>query len=553
MHDSHSPDDSSAAPLLVCWAMIAAAIHTLSWLDASIDPAGPFMVRMGVAWLGWALACLLVRRGVRRGPALVPLVLVGGVLLRGLGWNAPILLETDVNRYLWDGFVLSEGFNPYQFAPSEVFRALEGGGEGQYREEVRLLLLELAERTRGSPLETHLEQINHPEIPTCYPPLTEFAFALSARLSPGDEVTWKALVAAVDMAVCGLVLLLLVRLGRDPTWVLFYAWCPLPVKEYANTGHFDPLATFFTVLAVWLLLERRSLLAGLSLGAGIASKLYPLVLVPVLWRRLGWRGILATGVLPLLLLAPFLGIGLHVFDGLVAFAKDWEFNSSLFALVNSFLDSGWVPGIKLTTYARLSWVDGELMMGDHFQEFVLDGFFLSKLVTSALLGVLVLLLMRWPEDEDWSVPGRALAALAGLLLLSPVTDPWYLPWLLPYACLFPFPSWLFLTGSIQCYYAYFLEWTYLWWHRPLEYLPFYLLLALELPGILARNPELFPWGMGSPREAGGVGSGATGAGEGASGSPLPASSRTPGAVQSGEDSVDNQDGCERPPDGSEWL
>ncbi len=42
------------------------------------------------------------------------------------------------------------------------------------------------------------------------------------------------------------------RLGRDPSWILFYAWCPLPVKEYANTGHFDPLATFFTVLAVLL-------------------------------------------------------------------------------------------------------------------------------------------------------------------------------------------------------------------------------------------------------------------------------------------------------------
>jgi hypothetical protein len=38
--------------------------------------------------------------------------------------------------------------------------------------------------------------------------------------------------------------------GRHLGWSLAYAWCPLAVKEVANTGHLDSIPVFLTVLAV---------------------------------------------------------------------------------------------------------------------------------------------------------------------------------------------------------------------------------------------------------------------------------------------------------------
>jgi hypothetical protein len=83
--------------------------------------------------------------------------------------------------------------------------------------------------------------------------------------------------------------------------------------------------------------------------------------------------------------------------------------------------------------------------------------------------------------------------LGTLLLASPVTDPWYLGWIVPFLCFFPNPAWLFLTFSVQVYYLYFWNhWAYVTfsdipalgiasgWEiaRPLEYIPFYCLLAV---------------------------------------------------------------------------
>jgi hypothetical protein len=487
---------NSYAALLACWVVVAGAFHSMRFLDIPSDPAGPFMLRFAVAWVGWLVACSLVGRVGRSDAAgaadpgepprsearrnLVVGILLGGVALRVVAWSVPVLLETDVHRYLWDGFVLSQGENPYRFSPEEVMRAQAEDVTGFYAESENVALRRLATRARDPRIAGHLSQVNHPEVPTCYPPIAQHAFHLSARISPGDVDTWKAIVALVDVLVCGMVLLLLVELGRDPTWVIFYAWNPLPIKEYANTGHYDPLATVFVVAAICALLRRRGALGGALLGLGIGGKVYPLVLVPVLWRRLGGAGVTLALVVPWILLIPFLDVGLHLFDGLLAFAKDWEFNSSLFALVAAGMARLGLPEYRITTYWKVTQGDQALPLGDYLQELTIGDFLVTKVLMGLVLVAVLVALARWQEDRDWSVPGRALAALTALLMLAPVCDPWYLPWLLPYAAAFPAPAWLYLSGSMVCYYAYFLQWRYLPWHRPVEYLPFFALLAWSL-------------------------------------------------------------------------
>jgi len=74
--------------------------------------------------------------------------------------------------------------------------------------------------------------------------------------------------------------------------------------------------------------------------------------------------------------------------------------------------------------------------------------------------------------------------MALVFLLSPVQNPWYLCWVVPFLCVFPTRSWIALTGLVGLYYLdFYFDYqemqTFSSWIPWVEYLPFYFLLALE--------------------------------------------------------------------------
>ena len=75
--------------------------------------------------------------------------------------------------------------------------------------------------------------------------------------------------------------------------------------------------------------------------------------------------------------------------------------------------------------------------------------------------------------------------MALVFLLSPVQNPWYLCWVVPFLCIFPERSWITLTGLVGLYYLdFYFDYQELsefsLWIPWVEYVPFYFLLALEL-------------------------------------------------------------------------
>ena len=48
-------------------------------------------------------------------------IVVVGVILRALLFYTRPILEDDYYRYLWDGGVTANGFNPYAYTPDDVF------------------------------------------------------------------------------------------------------------------------------------------------------------------------------------------------------------------------------------------------------------------------------------------------------------------------------------------------------------------------------------------------------------------------------------------------
>lgn len=437
------------------------------------------------AVLLYMAACGLVMRRLPagRGPTL-RVVLGFAVMLRvTLVPFAPIL-ETDFHRYMWDGAVAACGVNPYQYAPVEVSRLSRPDHRNLYGP-AELRELELLDRVRRiGRLDEHFARINHPKAPTIYPPMAQALFSLAFRLAPGQPAMLKLLILLCDLAVMAMVVVVLGMLGRPREQVVVYAWCPLILKEYANTSHVDPLATLLVLVGVTLLVRERRGMGGLALGLATLAKVYPIAVAAVLLRRLGLRGVAVFLATVAAFHAPYLSIGTHVFDGLLMFAGDWEFNSGLFTVVMRTVQLA-IPAkgsIELHRLLGSGWWPDELTIGPYQ---------IAKLLCF-IVGLLALIwLSRQNSDDPAAIFRKTFATVALLVLLSPVSNPWYYGWVMPFVALFPGPSWIYLSASMGLYYMYFWRWSYLPGMRLLEYVPFYALLL----GELRSRPPLLPAGQ----------------------------------------------------------
>jgi hypothetical protein len=235
-----------------------------------------------------------------------------------------------------------------------------------------------------------------------------------------------------------------------------YAWAPLPLFEFAQAGHIDAAAIPLVLGALLAAGVGRAGLAGGLLGGAALIKLYPAIVLPVLWKRGDVRlpaAFLATVVLGYL---PYAwDIGWRVVGFLPTyFSRFEEFNIGLRAL---FTD-----GIGRTgTPAR----------------FLVSGF-----LVLVLLGVLVALRRRQGDSlRDLTVACGA-AVMAYLLLVPSTIHPWYVGWLIPFLVVLRNPGGWYFTGAVTLsYVAYIAEPSRVpAWALLVEYVPTYVGVMLGL-------------------------------------------------------------------------
>lgn len=365
---------------------------------------------------------LLAYRWVGRGRALR--WAVGAALLFRLvsAAGAPALSD-DVYRYVWDGRVQLHGTHPYAHSPLDP--ELEPLRDADW------------------------EKINHPELRTIYPPLSQVAFAGLAALGLGPT----GFRVALGIADFGVVLLLLAWLRRrdlPQERVLLYAWNPLAVLETAGSGHVEPLGVLAVVAAAGWLAGRRNALAGGALACAIQIKLLPLVLVPGFILRTKWRGAVALVAVLVGLTLPYAVTGPAVGDGLFAYAERWEFNATLYTILEVGAERlapvetlkasiGWLEQRIDAPAGVWAWLYGHVWPRE-----------LARLAAAALALVWtgwVVLRLRRP------VAAEILLVFGGVLLLTPTLHPWYLLWVLPWAAVERSWPWLVLAAMIPLAYA----------------------------------------------------------------------------------------------------
>lgn len=340
------------APLTVILLLASAALTAFS------VAALPFYFRTdrvtlpvitAVLWLLFA-AALWSLRGVR-GRAAVAIVLLGAVAIGGAALAGPPNTSTDSARYAWDGIVQNAGVSPYAHVPADPALAelrtdwlfppsVDGGCDGE-----RVMTFE--EVGTGEVL---CSTINRATVPTIYPPVAQAAFAAVRWLVPVEAQyqPMQVLGLLISLAVTGLLLRALHRAGRDPRWAALWAWCPLVATEAVTNSHIDALGALLLVLATMAAASNRRWLAGIALGASVATKLIPVIGAPALARPGWWRTALAAVAVFLLVYVPaVVSDGLGVLGYLPGYLGEEGYESG-----ERFIMLSWLaPGLGATVLA----------------------------------------------------------------------------------------------------------------------------------------------------------------------------------------------------------
>jgi alpha-1,6-mannosyltransferase len=227
-------------------------------------------------------------------------------------------------------------------------------------------------------------------------------FRASHWLAPGSVLAMKVMVVGFDLLAYAFLILTLAALHEAPTKSILYAWNPLVIKVFAGSSHIDAIAVAALAAVCYLLVRRKRAAASVSLGLAIAAKVFPVILLPFLARRVGaWRTLLA-GATALACCIPYLGAGMHLFDGLRVFSATWQFNAGPFQLLT------WAIGI-FTSQPQL----------------------FARITSAVLIAATLAMLYRFDDRGPNTFARYAVLALGAVLIFGRVVMPWYATWLLP--------------------------------------------------------------------------------------------------------------------------
>lgn len=404
--------------------------------------------------LAGAIYLLAAWFGRHAAPGIVAVFALGLAMRLVLIASPPLANTTDdYYRYLWDGWAVTRGLNPYQYSPSQALGALADNGAPDAR------LVETA-----LPAEEVLRRINHPNLTTIYPPVAQAGFALAALIKPFSVYALRGLFLAFDLVTFALLTALLRRLRVNEGLGFLYWWNPIVLKWMYAEAHMDVLLFPFLLLTTLAALSYRPLLAGIGLALATGVKLWPIVLLPLLiWhlRTDRWRMVVVafTAVaFTLIVLSPVVLAYPTAPEGLWTYARTWENNDSVYSLVEGAFSRMAAPQ-DARAYARLA--------------------------VGALLIAWIPVAIFWQARKPHGLAHSALLIVAAVFLLSPTQFPWYYTWMLP--LLVFWPAWPLLAYTVVLpLYDLTPQYPWLVW---VQHLPFWILLAWSARTAWRNSPE----------------------------------------------------------------
>jgi len=412
--------------LLLTFAFLLAGCLIMGQSGFGVDPAG---------YRGFFLGALLANVGfllsLGRTRWSFWVLLAGAVCARLFIISIPP--GDDIWRYLWEGLIQLNGFNPYNTPPN-------------------------------SPELSHLSSeswhhfINHPEVTAIYPPLIQLIFRCMAAIST-SVIFYKLVFIAADLATG---LLLFKKFGQKAA---LYLLNPLVIACFAGGGHYEPLF-ILPMVAAWTLWHedvnaKRLFWIGVLLGISISIKVASAIAFPFiawyLFKRIPTDrpALKKLGLYLLGIAAPILGSYL------------------LFSLLSGVPEQLFPK--EFTTVARstefVPWI-AELLNPNPEAPYENKVFILPLLISLGCIG----LFCR-------TFSGYLTAAFLCVFTFSPMVHVWYFTWIIPFAL--RRMTALILLLSFSGFLYFLLPTRYIisedWVISPLERLAFWSPLLLLLP------------------------------------------------------------------------
>ncbi len=361
---------------------------------------------------------------------LLTFILITGIVFRLTLLPLPPFLSDDIYRYVWDGFIQANGINPYLYAPNSEKLALF---QSFYA----------------------FKLVNHPNLPTIYPPLAQILFFLAYLITKHSIIGIKLLIFIAEIISAILLTKTLQKLNLNLTKVAIYFLSPLPIIEFSISAHIDSVGLMFLFLLIYSLTLKKTKLSAFSFANAILIKILPIILLPILIKL--YKNLLFTFIITFLLIVcllylPYLSIGIKVLGSLGNFAKDFYFNSSIFSILY----------------------------------FLTNNNHLSASICYILLVLWILLI----TFKSTNFINASFWVFIGFYVFSPIVHPWYLTWIMPFLVFCPSRKLFYAVFwlMISCQSSYYVLVNYkqngIWQDsaiiRVIEYVPFFALLGQDL-------------------------------------------------------------------------
>jgi len=405
--------------------LLSAAVYTALAYATPRAQFGQLLALFGVAFASY-LYLLKTNLPLRTG-------LLAALLLRLVWLPALPSFSDDYHRFRWDGLLVASGINPFQYRPNEF---VSGSNSLVTSLEEPQAANHEKPKTKNEQLKTIYPKLNSQHYYSVYPPVCQAVFGLASSVFPANErgavLLMRLVLLLAEAATAGLLLALLRQFKLPSERALWYLLNPLVIVELTGNLHFEALVVTFLLLALWLLVRGRWQWAAGALGLAVSTKLLPLLVLPLLVRRLGrWRfvGFAAlTGLVVALLFAPFISAELvrNIGRSLDLYFRSFEFNASFYYLLRA-------GGYWLTGYNQIARIGPAL-----------------ALLVVGITGALVL----GEKRPGWATLPRALLLLlTAYYLLATVVHPWYLTPLVMLSVFTPYRYALVWSGLAVLSYA----------------------------------------------------------------------------------------------------
>ncbi|OUR63378.1 hypothetical protein A9Q74_00580 [Colwellia sp. 39_35_sub15_T18] len=304
--------------------------------------------------------------------------------------------SNDASRYLFDGRIAYEGFDPYRISHDA--------------EELTQL------RAKWQPPQEHATYV------TIYPPLALALFSFSSSFGVDHaELAWKCLLLLAGLLTVWISALVLKKAAKLENLPLV-ALSPLLILETGVGLHLDAFSALAVISALYLWQRQLLLYCGVAIGIGMSLKVLPvMLLLPLFFLQkslkhsftlvLGWVVTLA------LIYGATVTLGYLPVGSIGVFFEKWRNAAPVFMALESLFS-----GVQLVV----------------------------ALIIITITTVLIIAYISFKQDSDTQTNPKnnprkntdtiylcMQASLALPLILSPVLFPWYLMPLIPLLALRP--------------------------------------------------------------------------------------------------------------------